>query len=374
VTVHLEQLRPVFEQPGPYLTIHVEVGRATEDGAEQIESRWTTIRHELERVRTPEALLRDLHERVHENTHLPGEVRRTIVAAGDRVVLDDVQAGHSPHPEVIDLDALPDLAAWLETEDQAFPFVLAVVDRIGGEVSAYRTAGRPPVDEETVTGATFYITKVPEGDWAQKQFQQTAENRWHENAELVAGAVRSAVATCAARAVLLAGEVRARAEVVKALRSLDRGLDTVIEIESGGRAEGASDEALWNEVHARLRELVAAEDADVAARLDERRGRGEGVATGVDAVLDALVKGQVEQLVVDLETLAEKTVAPDRHEGLPIPASALDAGELPADRVLVAAAALTGADLTVLPASMSHGGGASALLRWDDARRRPDDD
>ena len=50
-----------------------------------------------------------------------------------------------------------------------------------------------------------------------------------------------------------------------------------------------------------------------------------------------------------------------------LPASAQDATGLPADRVLVAAAALTGADLTVLPAAMTHGGGASALLRWDDA-------
>jgi hypothetical protein len=150
------------------------------------------------------------------------------------------------------------------------------------------------------------------------------------------------------------------------LASLDQGLGPVFEIESGGRGEGTSEEALWDEVHDRLRELVAAEDADVAARLDEGRGRGEGVATGVDEVLDSLVKGQVEQLVVDLQALAEKTVTPGRHQGLPLPAPALEATELPADRVLVAAAALTGARVSVLPASMARGGGASALLRWDD--------
>jgi hypothetical protein len=362
----LERLRPVFEENGPYLTLHVDVGRASESGAEQVESRWTTIRHELENAAVPDALVQEIDERIHENTHLPGEVRRTIVAAGDRILLDDVQAGHTPHAEVVELAALPDLASWIDTEDQAYPFVLAVVDRVGGEVSAYRASGRPPVDEESVTGETLYITKVAVGGWAQKQFQQTAENRWHENAELVADAVRSAAFGSAARAVFVAGEVRARAEVVKALASLDQGLGPVLEIESGGRAEGASDEALWDEVRDRLRELVAAGDAAVAARLDEGRGRGEGVATGVDEVLDALVKGQVEQLVVDLEALAEKTVTPRRHHGLPLPAPAVDATELPADRVLVAAAALTGAGVTVLPASMAHGGGASALLRWDD--------
>jgi hypothetical protein len=289
------------------------------------------------------------------------------VAAGDRILLDDVQAGHNPHPEIVDIGDLPDLSAWIDAEDQAYPFVLAVVDRTGGEVSAYRAASREPVDEQSVTGATYYITKVPEGDWAQKQFQQTAENRWHENAELVAEAIRSAARTNRSRAVLVAGEVRARAEVVRALTSLDHGFDRVIEVEAGGRAEGASDDAMWNEIHEHLRRLVAADDADVAARLDEGRGRGEGVATGLEEVLDALVKGQVDQLVVDLDSLADKTVRPRQYDGLPLPAPATDAEELPADRVVVAAAALTGARLTVLPASMAHGGGASALLRWDDA-------
>jgi hypothetical protein len=364
----LEQLRAVFETPGPYLTLHVDVGRASEHGAEHVESRWTQIRHELERARVPEAVLPRIDELVHENTHLPGEVRRTIVAAGDRIVLDEVQTGHNPHPEVVDLGELPDLAPWIDMADQAYPFVLAVVDRTGGEVSTYRAASQPAVDEESVTGQTYYITKVPQGDWAQKQFQQTAENRWRENAELVAEAVRDAARSHRARAVLVAGEVRARSEVAKAIASIDHRFDGVIEVEAGGRAEGASDEAMWAEVHEHLRGLVAAEDADVAARLDEGRGRGRGVATGIDEVLDALVKGQVEELVVDLAVLADKTVRPGEHEGLPLPQPAVDAEELPADRVLVAAAALTGARLTVLPASMAHGGGVSALLRWDDGR------
>ncbi|MBO0846425.1 MAG: hypothetical protein J2P22_13525 [Nocardioides sp.] len=363
----LERLRPVFETSGPYLTLHVDVSRDSEDGAEQLESRWTTIRHEFERAAVPRALYDELDRRLHENTHVAGEVRRTIVASGEQVLLDDVQPGHNPHPEVVDLGDLPDLSAWIDTEDQAYPFVLAVVDRTGGEVSAYRAASRPPVEQESVTGVTFYITKVPEGDWAQKQFQQTAENRCHENAELVAEHVRSAAFACAAEVVLVAGEVRARAEVVKALEHLDRGFDHVVEIQSGGRAAGASDEALWQEVHERLRELAAGDDAAVSTLLEEGRGRRERVAIGVGDVLDALFKGQVERLVVDLEALAERSVKPGRHLGLPLPQPAATADELPADRVLVAAGTLTSAHMSVLPASMVHGGGASALLRWDDS-------
>ena len=364
--MNLERLRPLFEERGPYLTMHVDVSRNSEHGADQIESRWTTIRHQLEKADLPDDLVETLGERLRGNTHVAGEVRRTLVVAGDRILLDDVQAGHNPHAEVLDLDVLPDLASWIDLEDQAYPFVLAVVDRTGGEVSAYRATSRPPVDEESVTRATFQVTKVAEGDWAQKQFQQTAENHWHENAELVAEAVRAAALTCAARVVLVAGEVRARAEVTQALAVLDHGLGPVYEVVSGGRAEGASDEALWTEVHERLRDLAASDDVAVSARLDEGRGRSEGVATGVEEVLAALAKGQVETLVVDLESLADRSVSPARYDGLPLPASAADADELPVDRVLVAAAALTGARLSVLPAAMAHGGGASALLRWDD--------
>jgi hypothetical protein len=368
--VDLDRIRPVFDLPGPYVTLHVDVSRDHENAAEQVDARWTTIRHRLEHAEVPPALVEELGTRLHENTHVPGEVRRTIVAAGDQVLLDRVQQGHNPHPEVVDIADLPDLAPFLDVEDQAYPFVLAVVDRIGGEVAAYRAASSPAVDEETVSGESFYVTKVAEGDWAQKQFQQTAENRWHENARLVAGAVRDAALGNRAAAVLVAGEVRARAEVVKAIQALDSGLAQVIEIEAGGRAEGASDAAMWAEVHERLRELVADADADVAEQLDEGRGRGEGVATGVDEVLDALVRGQAARVVLDLETLAGKTVQPRQHAGLPLPAVAAEADELPADRVLVAAATLTGAELTVLPAAMAHGGGASAVLRWDERSDR----
>jgi hypothetical protein len=59
-------------------------------------------------------------------------------------------------------------------------------------------------------------------------------------------------------------------------------------------------------------------------------------------------------------------VEPAQHPGFALPTNAASASDLPADRVLVAAGALTGAQLTVLPASMARGGGASAPLRWAD--------
>ena len=282
------------------------------------------------------------------------------------MILDELQVGRSAAPETVEHGALPDLAGWLVNEDQAVPFVLAVVDRVGADIDAFRALAHGGVDHETVQGESFYITKVSAGDWAEKEFQQTAEDSWKHNARLVSDAVRSLTRRYHIRLVLVAGEVRARAEVLRELADHAGEVGTVVKLEEGGRAAGASDEALWSAVQERLVEAGRAADADLAERLDEARGRGEGGATGLEEVLDALAKAQVEHLAADLSALAEKTVRPGDHFGLPLPELAASADELPADRVVVAAAALTDAELSLLPASMARGGGVSALLRWSD--------
>lgn len=361
----LARLRPVFEHDGLYLTVHAEVGRAGEDAADQLDARWTTIRHELERLGVGAGLVGDIRDRLHENPHAPGEVRRTIVAAGDEVVLDDVQVGHSHWPEVLDQGALPDLTGWLGMEDRAIPFVVVVADRTGADIGVHRALSKPATDHETVTGETFYITKVPQGDWAQKQFQQSAEDSWQHNAREVADVVRGLAREHRPRAVFVAGEVRARAEVTRALEEHDPAvLGQVIQLESGGRGAGASTEAMHEEIRAKVAGLERSADADVAAELDRVRGQGAGGATGVEEVLDALAQHQVERLVIDPLPLRDKVVHPQAHEGLALPPAAAVADELPADRALVAAAALSGAEVSLLPSSMSHGGGAAALLRW----------
>ena len=365
--MQLHRIRPVLEHDGPFVTLHVEVGRASEDAVKQRQARWTTIRHDLEESGCPAALVEDLQGRLEENTHVSGEARRTIVAGAQEVLLDEVQPGHSTWPECVDHGALPDLAGWLALADQALPFVLVVADRTGADIELHRAAAGPAEAEQTVTGETFYITKVAEGDWAHKQFQQTAENTWHHNAGLVADAVESLVKRHRPRAVLVAGDVRARSDIVERLESMLSGAADgvkVLGVESGGRAAGASEEALWDEVREKLAALQGEADADVAARLDEARGRGEGAVHGLDEVMSALEQARVDRLVLDLQAVQGGSVDLSSYQGLPVPQSARTA-KVPADRALLAGAALTDADVTLLPASMGRGGGVSGLVRWD---------
>jgi hypothetical protein len=247
------------------------------------------------------------------------------------------------------------------------PFILAVVDRVGADIDAFRALSRPSVAQETVSGSDFYITKVHPGAWADRRYDQNVENTWRRNAEEVAQTVHSLARNHRPRAVLVAGDVRARAEVVGALeRERVDQLATILQVESGGRAEGASQEALWDEVRGHLRDLGASAEAEVASALDEARGRAEGAATGLEEVLDALSKAQVDRLLLDPGALEDKVVVPRKHPGLALPEPAASADKLPAGRAVVAAAALTGAQLTLAPAAMARGGGVSALLRWSD--------
>lgn len=359
----LRAVRPVFEHEGPFVTVHSEVGRGTEDAAQQLDARWTKTRHDLEHHDVDRSLVEEIGERLRENARVDGEARRTVVAAGGAVVLDAVQAGHSRWPETVEVAPLPDLAGWLTVADGELPFVLVVTDREGADLEVHRALSRGVAARQQVKGSSFHITKVPEGDWAQKQFQQTAQNTWHENAHRVADEVRSLVNRYGARLVVVAGDVRARSDVAAQLDKLDA---TLVQTDAGGRGEGASREALWAQVEVALAEEAAEEERRVIGALEQARGQGRGAALGLDEVLDAFAKAQVERLVLDLGRMRDRTVDPSRHEGLAAPAGALARRDLPADRVLVAVAARTDAAVTLLPAYLGRGGGVAGLLRWSE--------
>lgn len=367
--MELEQIRAVLDHPGPYITLHLDVSRATEDARQQLNTRWTTTRHELEHRGVTGPVLTELEQRLREPTHLAGEVRRTIVATPDQVVLDDARAGGTTWPETVAVGPLPDLAGWLTQTDGSFPFVLVRTDRAGADIEVYRALGGRVAETTSVEGDTFDITKLPQGDWAQDKYQQRAENTWHANAELVAGQLRDLDHRYRPRLIVVCGDVRARSDLAGLVRDLRA---TVAVVDSGGRAAGASDEALWRDVRRLLDEGRARETEALLQQLARGTAVGEGVVTGPDRVAEALVKGEVERLVLDLEEAHSATVDAADHPGLPLPEPVLTAGPLPADQVLVAAAALTGAAASLLPHEVSLpqefalASGVAATLRWDD--------
>jgi hypothetical protein len=359
----LGSVQDVFTGKGPFVSVHIDVSRDTEDARQQVDARWTTLRHELEHRAVDSALVDQIGERRHEQTSLPGEVRRTIVGADGRIVFDDVRAGHASWPEDTSIAPLPDLGGWLHQVDGQVRFLLVTADKEGASIDSYLGTTRPRAEHEEVHGETQHIKKVPEGDWAQKQYQQRSENVWKGNAEKVAEAVRRTAAEHRPRVVILAGDPRARTEILAALEGDPL---EIVSVESGGRAAGSSEEALWEETERALAMVEAYDEKQITDRLMQGTGRRQGAARGLNDVLDALVRGQVERLVLDLAAVSEMTVNPKEHPGLALPEPAASAEQLPADRVLVAAGAATDAQLSLMPRAQTKGAGVAALLRWEE--------
>jgi len=361
--MNLGKLKPVYAHDGPFISVHLDVSRDTEDAAHQIETRWAKMRAELSTAGAADTVLDRVGELVTQPTHVPGEARRTVVMSDDEVLLDDVRSGHGAADETAEYGPLPELTAWLEQLDGELPFVLAVTDREGAEVEMYRAVSRPPAEHEEVEGNTLHINKVQAGHEAHKQFQRHTEEQWRHNAEEVAEVIRRLWAEHGPRVVIVAGEVRARAEVRSVLE--DGGDLLVEEVEGGGRAAGSSQDALWSDVTAVLGRLIHAEREDLIEALGAGTVPGQSVARGLRNVLETLVQGQVGRLVLDLDSARTQTVHPEDYPGLPLPRSAGEAGRLRADQALLAAAAATDADLSLLPEQAVGSQGVAAFLRWE---------
>jgi hypothetical protein len=362
--MQLDQVRTVLARPGPFVSLNLDVSRTTEDARQQIDARWTSIRHELEHNGITGSVVDEIGERLHEPTHLPGEVHRTIVATADEVVLDDARAGTSRFPEGVSVGPLPDLAAWLGMVDGDFPFVLVRADRAGADIEVYVAPGQSVAAERSVDGETMDIRKLPEGDWMQKKYQQRAENNWRANAELVAGQLRDLATRYHPRVAILCGDVRACADIAEIVGDVPRMAVEVVD--SGGRAAGVSEEALWADVRRVLAAYEARDTDDLLQTLDRGASVGEDTAHGVDPVIDALVQGGVERLVIDPAAARDLTIDIADHPGLTLPEGANRAGPLPADQVLVAAAAMTDAEVTVVSGGMIDPP-VAATLRWAEA-------
>lgn len=356
--MRLRAVKDIVAEPGPYVTVHAEVGRASENARQQLDARWTTLRHALDDEDVSEEVVERLGEKFAEPPATYDDAFRTIVVTRDKVLFDDVVPGDSPVPEGVEAGLLPDLGPWLAASDGRAGFALAICDREGGDVSWHRSAYDPARQASEAGGRTLHEHKVG-AEFTEPQYQRHSEETWQANARNVAAELRSLAKRAGTRAIVLAGDPRIRSMVAD---EIGEGRLPVVEVESGNRAEGSSPEVMWREIEEALAAQVAREEAELVDRLGAGEGQAGATARGLEPVLESFVNGQVATLLVDFDEIREHPVDTRAHPGLPLPDGV--SGSLPADRVLLALAATTDADIVHID-SQRIGGPVAALLRWD---------
>lgn len=355
-------LAPLFEDPGPFATAYVDVSRDVENPSSAADLSVRAATDRLSDEGAPEALQQSIAERLAQQTGLPAPTSRCVVATENGILLDEVTRTDrtAPHGS---WGALPDLLPWIADADATVPFVLALVDHEGGDVSVHRSGVHRDPETTEAGGETAYVNKVDGGGWAHLRWQHSTENVWERNAQDVATEIRQYVSGEGIDLILLAGEADSRSQVRDALSDMQN--VTITELEAGGRNADGGDAALAEAVERALDEVLGTRAVERNEELAERLGRDDAVATGLTDVLNAFVSGQVERLLVDPDGLADLEVEPSHYPGLAFGAVTDVPDRLPAGPVLVAAATLTGAAIEIVPRAMQFDAPVSALLRWN---------
>jgi hypothetical protein len=356
-------LTPVFQAKGPFATVLLDVSRDSENAEHEHELRVRSVRESLTQQGAEESVVESVATLLGELVHRGSPFSRLVVANHDRVLLDEV-AGVRTEDVHATWAPLPDLAPWIQHRDNQVTFVLAVVDHEGGDVAVYDSDVPEPREKTSAGGEDLHINKVPVGGWSALRYLHVTENVWIRNARDVAAEVNKHILR-GERLVLLAGDPHSRPLVREALT--ETGVNdstTIIELETGNRAEDGGDEAMQQAIKEAVYEHVVSRAVDVTREVTDRLGRDHAVATGVRDVADAFVRGQVDTLLLDPAPASALTVDPDQHPGLGLGA-AVPQEPQPADRALVAAAVLTGAQVAAVPSAAIGGAPVAALLRWD---------
>ncbi|MET0864597.1 MAG: Vms1/Ankzf1 family peptidyl-tRNA hydrolase, partial [Nakamurella sp.] len=227
-------------------------------------------------------------------TGLAGPHGRLVVADPDGIALDLVLPDRPVRNEV-HYGPAPHLLPAFRALHGTIPHLLAEVDRTGADITVVDLLGTD-ADHVHVQGTHDVVHKVPGGQTSQRRMQGRAEDSWARNAAEVAKELDTLVAQHRPAAVLLAGDVTAVGDVVAAASGQVK--DLAIRLTSGGRASGASAEALAAEVKEVLADQQQKAAAGLLDRFNTAEGRQEAAVQSLEDVVDAARRMQVEELLL----------------------------------------------------------------------------
>lgn len=363
-------LNPVAKADGPFLSVYLDTTRSDEAGAHEVELRWAALREHAEAAGAPSTVVDAAADAVLRASGLGGAQGKVVVATEAGVVLDRTMP-QPPQREEVLFGPVPHLLPVVRTFSHVLPYVLVQVNREGADIVVSDPRGGE-VDAHTVEAGHDVLHKVPGGGWSQRRYQSRVEDSWERNAQAVAQDLDKVVARHHPQAVVVTGDVRA----ASALREHagERTRELLVHVEGGGRADGSSPESLHEaveEVLAVRRHEIESGDVD---RFEQQRGRQEAATEGLDAVVDALRKAQVEELLLQDDPSSTATlwvgseptqIGTTREELAALGVD--DPHPVRADAAISWALLSMDAGITLVQDPPILRDGIGALLRWSDA-------
>jgi hypothetical protein len=370
--IRLDTLADLATAPGPFATAYFDATRAEELGPHIVATRWRALRSVLESEGADAATLDAMQAAAEAEDHVPGQHGRVLVGSGGAVRWDVALPAPPPH-DTARFSPLPHLMPAVAALPPREPYVVALVDRAGGDVIVH---GPDTVEERIVEGRRYPIHKTGLGGWSALRYEHRAEDLWERNARQVAEVIESEVRRVAAAVVILAGDLRARESLRKVLG--EPAAELVVELPTGGRAEGVDEEKQEHEIRAVVARVAAERDQAVLDRFAEAYGRAQAgvgdvlAVAGVPGTVDALREAEVEHLLIvgGPDSEAQAWIGPEPvHLGLTAEEVTALGVEAPMperlDAALIRAAAGTDAAVvTLAPGQLDVPDGLAATLRF----------
>ena len=356
-------LRAVIERPGPFVSLYLSTEGATEEGPEEIALRWRGLRESAVGAGADEKALGHLDALI-DDVQKKGD-GLAVIATADGIALRRYLS--RPIADGISVGPVPRLLPLIEWQQDNPRYVVALVDREGGEIHV--VSGHTIEETETVEGNTDPIAKVHAGGWSMRRFQNRAENNWEANAKSVADELGKIVDSEGVDFVVLAGDVRA----IKFLEEHTPQQVEAISFElSSAPATGIDD--IREELDKAGAAFVGRTIEQLLEKFQEERGQNDLACEGKEATFEAFAKAQVETLLISPDRVDDNAFFSrgdltqanlDRKVLAELGLTDLEEGD--AADVLARAALATGARIVVIPnLSKVHGPqeGVGGLLRY----------
>ncbi|MFF5104239.1 Vms1/Ankzf1 family peptidyl-tRNA hydrolase [Streptomyces sp. NPDC000134] len=366
-------LHPLYEHPGPWASVYVDLSRHAEDTSHARHLTGEALARELAEQGADEATCRAVREAVEDLRHSTDQHGRVLFARAGQVLLDRPLARAPQGVGAAHWAPLPHVSPLLELAGEDPVCVVAYVDRKGACFELRSALGRREAGE--VTGRQWPVHRTSSVDWSERHFQLRVENTWEHNAAEIADALAGCQEETGADLLILVGDDRERRAVREQLPKHLAPCVTEASRGAGSRLLDDEVERLRAD-HVRAR---AQRDLDrfLAARTPDGEGRAAAVE-GVPALVEAAREHRIDELLVipdGPDTHREVWIGEDADQVAVRRTELKTLGEqnswsARADDALLRSAVMTGAPaVSVVPALPEGGedtpvGGLGALLRW----------